>query len=443
MGSNNIVHGILVSNSPSVVIEKNLVSAPSACQTCWWLNAIRVETCNNSKVIYNRVENIGRGLFFGNACNGTQIAKNIMKNNLEGLLLNWAVLGYQLGSAGACKASENQWQGTVPSWGYNIYALNSNGALSPMNILPSTNSAWVTAMKTPANMVSGFSAGTGFSAVPVSTCNTLSGYTGTPRKGINETNSQQLLELTEDKVNFPVNDASTKWWLNYNLYNQLQEEAGLLDEDSGLKSFANKYKASNLDKIYKVNESIDRGDYAAAKSMVVSFTPTNEIEQYLKEVYSISIADRETNSILSEVNLKRLQAIAKLCPYESGPAVYNARALLTKVDQTVYFNACEMPNSSSRIQTNDNSIAQQDKDKVIIYPNPASDKLHIAVQLEADQKGQLSIYDITGKLLISETISGNSTVSEISTASLSEGIYMYKLTVNDVAVKSGKLSIIR
>lgn len=445
LGYGVTVQGIIVSSCPSTNLESNLVKGPSAsAQTYWWMNGIRLESSTNSKVIYNAAEYIGRGLFFGGSSAGTQVAKNNMKNNSDGLFLNWALIGYQLGSAGACKATENKWTGTVPKGGSNIYSYNSNGTQSPINILPSTNSAWVPEMKTPTNIVS-ISNTTGGSVypVPVSTCNTLSGYTGTNRKEAINYNVEQLLNIAQDKIDFAINDASTKWWSKYNLYNEMQTEVALQSE-SGLQSFATNYKTSNIGTIYKINQSIENGDLATAKNLVSNLNATNTIEQYLKDVYAISIAYRNSKEAISNADVKTLQAIAKLCPYESGPAVYNARALLTRVESTVYFNSCETPGAhSSSIETTNTVISPLADGGIILYPNPANDELHIATHMEAGQTGQLAVYDVTGKLMLSKELNGNTTNVEISTAGLSEGIYLYKLSVNNTEVKSGKLSIIR
>lgn len=440
LGSSQTVHGILVSSCPSTNIESNLVKGPYAAQNAWWLNAIRLESSANSKVIYNGVEDIGRGLFFGGSSAGSQVAKNNMKNNSDGILLNWAIIGYQLGSSGACKAAENTWQGTLPSGGHHIYSYGSDGSQSPMNLLLNTNPAWIADMKTPTTIVSTASAGA--TAVPVYTCNTLSGYNGPHRKEIQQnSNREQLLELANDKINFPGNDAAGKWWAKYNLYNQLQTETSLQDEESGLRTFAANLKTSTIGKIYELNQLISKGDYAAAKTHLNDMKAANDIERYIKDVYSICIADRVSDHALGNAEVNVLQTIARLCPYESGPAVYAARALLTKVDPTIYFNTCETPDASDRILTDNNTAFTNENEKVVIYPNPANDKLSIAIQLESGQKGQLKIYDVTGKLLISELINGNSAV--IYTGSLSEGMYIYRMTVNDAEVKSGKLTIIR
>ena len=78
-------------------------------------------------------------------------------------------------------------------------------------------------------------------------------------------------------------------------------------------------------------------------------------------------------------------------------------------------------------------------DAVTIYPNPASNTLHIRMD-EYMAGYTLELYDVRGGKVISETLTTSQ--STVSTASLSDGIYLYRLLDrNAAAVKSGKLLI--
>lgn len=440
-------HGIFVSTCPSANIESNLVKGPSsASQGSWWMNGIRLESSANSKVIYNGIEDIGRALFFSGSCAGTQTAKNNMKNNYNGIILNWGLIGYQLGSPGSCKATENTWQGTVPSGGSHIFSYNSDGTQSAMNLLSTSNPAWIADMKTPGNIVSTFTVGANFSAVPTYSCNATSGYTGGHRRGV-ETESidlDQLLKLAKDKITFPIIDASAKWWAKYNLYNQLQTDVTLQDEEFELKTFSTNYAAKNIGKLYKLNVMLNKGDLASATTSNDNFAAQNPIEQNLKDVYTIAISNRINNTLgISEI--KKLQAIASLCPYESGPGVYNARVLLASIEDITYSNPCEvlLPSGvKSRNMRDDETHTFDMLPEISIYPNPANDKLNIVIHLDKDQTAEFKIYDLTGKIVFSNTLIGNSDIFEMSTTNLKNGLYIYKLTVNENNIKSGKLSII-
>ncbi len=81
-------------------------------------------------------------------------------------------------------------------------------------------------------------------------------------------------------------------------------------------------------------------------------------------------------------------------------------------------------------------------DALKVYPNPANDKLTINTGINHKQTTTFDLYDLTGKLIRSNTLKEGANGLEISTATFSEGIYIYKLNVNGASIKSGKLSII-
>jgi hypothetical protein len=97
-------------------------------------------------------------------------------------------------------------------------------------------------------------------------------------------------------------------------------------------------------------------------------------------------------------------------------------------------SSCDFITAISELQLNE--------DELKIYPSPANDKLTINLHFNYKQKATVDLYDLTGKLIRSNTLKESEDELEISTANLSEGIYIYKLNVNGAYIKSGKLSIL-
>jgi hypothetical protein len=97
-------------------------------------------------------------------------------------------------------------------------------------------------------------------------------------------------------------------------------------------------------------------------------------------------------------------------------------------------SSCDFITAVSELQLKDNELK--------VYPNPANDKLTINLPFSRKQKATVDLYDLTGKLIRSNTLKESEDELEISTANLSEGIYIYKLNVNGAYIKSGKLSIL-
>ena len=62
-----------------------------------------------------------------------------------------------------------------------------------------------------------------------------------------------------------------------------------------------------------------------------------------------------------------------------------------------------------------------------MYPNPVSDKLNIQLP-SGSEKAEVSIFDYTGRLVSSKTISSNDT--SIDVQSISNGIYIIRVASN-------------
>lgn len=68
-----------------------------------------------------------------------------------------------------------------------------------------------------------------------------------------------------------------------------------------------------------------------------------------------------------------------------------------------------------------------------IYPNPANETMQINVELALNSDIEIGIHDITGKLIVQvaeeKNVAGNFT-KQVNVSSMSEGIYLVKLTAN-------------
>ncbi|MGK4568713.1 T9SS type A sorting domain-containing protein [Flavobacterium sp. 3HN19-14] len=74
------------------------------------------------------------------------------------------------------------------------------------------------------------------------------------------------------------------------------------------------------------------------------------------------------------------------------------------------------------------SINQQDLlvNKWIAFPNPTSDKIFITNPLANGEKGELEIFDMSGKKVIQLQLNNNNEIS-IDVSSLNPGTYLYKI----------------
>jgi hypothetical protein len=73
-----------------------------------------------------------------------------------------------------------------------------------------------------------------------------------------------------------------------------------------------------------------------------------------------------------------------------------------------------------------------------VYPNPAQDILYLK-GLDPGEKYQLLIYDVTGRIILTEKI----TTASVDIHQLTLGLYFYKIENNKSAIKSGRITIIK
>ncbi|MDR6966710.1 glucose/arabinose dehydrogenase [Flavobacterium arsenatis] len=88
------------------------------------------------------------------------------------------------------------------------------------------------------------------------------------------------------------------------------------------------------------------------------------------------------------------------------------------------------------VDTNPLSVKETELKKFKMYPNPAKETLYLS---DIDFPATVSIYDITGKLLIDAKIESNQTA--INTSGLESGIYMVNVTDNAGGNATSKLAV--
>lgn len=151
-----------------------------------------------------------------------------------------------------------------------------------------------------------------------------------------------------------------------------------------------------------------------------------------------------------------LQSIAPLCPWQYGSAVYVARALLNPIDSTDYYNSCEDIVGSIhgghrpiRKKPNQQKTNTDSKIGVLVYPNPASTLLNVALYANPGSRGELQgkteqiyLYNQVGELVLKLQL--NNTLTVISISSLAPGIYHYRITDNqNEVIKAANVLIVR
>ncbi len=77
------------------------------------------------------------------------------------------------------------------------------------------------------------------------------------------------------------------------------------------------------------------------------------------------------------------------------------------------------------------------EEKILIYPNPANRKFHIRVNSSEEKIIQFHLYDLTGRMVMTQKILANS-LTEIYFDN-GNGLYMYRIEQNGSTISTGKL----
>ncbi len=146
----------------------------------------------------------------------------------------------------------------------------------------------------------------------------------------------------------------------------------------------------------------------------------------------------ESDSLVSTSQVQDLKDLAALCPFTDGLAVYNARGLVRKWDDsTRYFNVCEINDpglntGAARLATGTSTLVNETMPTV--YPNPTNGSLMVN---SGCKNCIFEVYDVIGKKVLSQRLSENETKVDLN--SLNNGTYLYKIAQDNVILKADKL----
>ncbi len=213
---------------------------------------------------------------------------------------------------------------------------------------------------------------------------------------------------------------------------------------SGAGAFIANASVGNIGAMFKVDSlaaTQSTNNYVNAGTVNSNMNASGVVEQTQKDFNALYI-DFKLNQTLNSTQLIQLIGIAQQCPFTDGSAVYQARALLTYFDSTIYVSSCEQTiQVSARGTSIESTINKNDAVllRTVVYPNPAKEELFIETEV---QNTDIVVYSITGQELINTTLKDSKTKLDIS--SLPNGTYIYKIKgENGELIKTDKLIILK
>jgi hypothetical protein len=189
-------------------------------------------------------------------------------------------------------------------------------------------------------------------------------------------------------------------------------------------------------------DSLGIDSLMAKLNMIV---PQNNVELNYTELYDLILKNPEMrDSIYLPEDIDKLKAIAQLCPFTDGNAVYMARVILHGFDpKTDYYNYCEFAKDPRRTSnerlsgnqqnesSNENFIINLDSEYQIV-PNPNDGTFRLNCNSKESIKCEL--YDVSGRIIESGNYkpAGNSILFNFDY--LPKGMYHLKVINNEKAV---------
>lgn len=137
-----------------------------------------------------------------------------------------------------------------------------------------------------------------------------------------------------------------------------------------------------------------------------------------------------------------LRPITLACPDQIGEGVYIARSLLS-----MYETENEYPELHQCfdpvIQLRESENTASSGDKLIVYPNPASEELNIVINRTGTETGTISVSDINGKFVYNNGIGIYDNFLKIKTEKWKSGVYFVQYIGSDGKKRTEKVFINR
>jgi hypothetical protein len=204
-------------------------------------------------------------------------------------------------------------------------------------------------------------------------------------------------------------------------------------DDTLYQNFYNNYNPTNLGVLRQLEVGVDTGSAQYVEGTCNNMTCSNLIEHNAKVVYTIYSAIWMNGVYnFTSADSAALLVIANLDPVEGGTAVYSARVML---DLPVDYSG----GNTQRIMQSDDGSPNITVGEV--FPNPSSGDVQLDFQIEENQVASVEIRDISGKVILTQTLSANQSLHSIASSRLSDGIYVLRVIVDGEEAMSQRLII--
>lgn len=174
------------------------------------------------------------------------------------------------------------------------------------------------------------------------------------------------------------------------------------------------------------------------------------LDEFCKLQELIVLLKLQTNNIFSiKTNqpIKDAVDLMAACSDKTCNEAYkNAQALLGLVYNTRHYEYMSLPAVASTARlantTTDETVIASDAKLFTLYPNPSSGNTTLYFKSDATYStAVVTMFDITGKLVLTQTIDANVTTHTIQTQGFTSGLYLVNLVIDGKVIDKQKLII--
>ena len=202
-------------------------------------------------------------------------------------------------------------------------------------------------------------------------------------------------------------------------------------------------KLDSIERMFAKPATMDTTQLLSLLALVNSITASSAVEANSAWLYKQMLGNLLAGKDWDSTQISSLKDLAWKCAHTDGAAVLQARAILSQLDTVEYYNICELGDElTPKSHWTVNQPMKGNSFK--LFPNPNNGSMNLIYTLNKNEKGELYLYDLAGILIKKYTLQvGENNQLFINESALSNGVYFYKVMINDELKTSAKIVIIK
>ena len=178
-----------------------------------------------------------------------------------------------------------------------------------------------------------------------------------------------------------------------------------------------------------VQHKIDKDSILYAESLLATLPQEREEQIQYRQLYQLVIDLQKANRTLFDLNPEEIVLLTNIAN-SSTKTAYKAQTLLYAYNGTEYpvilpyLADGNTENTWITLFKNDVGSTQIQP----LTPNPSSETSYLHYEIAEQTTAVFELYDLTGRLLLQQTLRGKGTYS-LSAANYSSGMYLYRISI--------------